>query len=174
METAVVVEILAAEPAVAEHRRRLDVAASWGVGAHVSVLYPFVDLSAIGDEVLRRLGAAIRSVSAFDCAFRRCAWFDQDVVWLAPDPSRPFRDLTAAVWAQFPQFPPYGGEFDDVVPHLTLGERSRGTLEELRTAAAEVDAALPITTYVDRAALIAGRPEPDSWRTVHEFPLRSR
>jgi hypothetical protein len=71
-ETAVIVAVDAAEPAVAEHRRRFDVAASWGVPAHVTVLYPFVDPSAIDDVVIGRLGCAMDSVRAFDCAFARC------------------------------------------------------------------------------------------------------
>lgn len=39
-ETAVIIPSDAAESADAYHRRHLDVAASWGVPAHVSVLYP--------------------------------------------------------------------------------------------------------------------------------------
>jgi 2'-5' RNA ligase len=170
-ETAVVVEVPEAEPAVREHRSRFDVAASWGVRAHVSVLYPFVPPGDVDGEVLRRLAATVGRVGAFDCTFERCAWFGEDVLWLAPDPSRPFRDLTDAVWSEFPQHPPYEDAVDDVVPHLTVAERSRGSLEELRDVERAVRHAPPITTYVDRVALIAGRPEADSWHTVQELRL---
>jgi hypothetical protein len=37
-ETAVIIPVSSAEPVVAEHRRRLDPSASWGVPAHVTVL----------------------------------------------------------------------------------------------------------------------------------------
>jgi 2'-5' RNA ligase len=170
-ETAVVVQVPEAERAVGEHRLRYDVAASWGVGAHVSVLYPFVLPGDVDEEVLRRLKAAVSRVGAFECMFGRCSWFDDDVLWLAPEPSRPFRELTAAVWSEFPEHPPYEGVFDDVVPHLTVGERRLGSLEELREVERTVQRALPVRTYVDRVALIAGRPEADSWRTAHELPL---
>jgi 2'-5' RNA ligase len=170
-ETAVVVHVPEAEPVVGEHRRRFDVAASWGVRAHVSVLYPFVRPDDVDDHVLGRLAAAVSQVAAFDCAFERCAWFGDDVLWLAPDPSRPFRELTAAVWQEFPEHPPYEGVFDDVVPHLTVAERSRGSLEQLRDVERTASRALPVRTYVDRVALIAGRPEADSWRTVQELSL---
>ena len=171
METAVVVHVPEAEPAVGEHRRRFDVAASWGVRAHVSVLYPFLPPHDVDDDALRRLGTALSQVTAFECTFARCAWFDDDVLWLAPEPSTPFRELTAAVWQEFPEHPPYEGAFDDVVPHLTVAERSRGSLDQLRDVERTVSRALPVRTYVDRVALIAGRPEADSWRTVHELSL---
>jgi hypothetical protein len=66
-ETAVIVPVEAADPAVADHRRRLDAAAAWGVGAHVSILVPFVPPAAVDDAVLARLSAAVGAVPAFDC-----------------------------------------------------------------------------------------------------------
>jgi hypothetical protein len=173
-ETAVVVQVAEAEPAVAQHRLRFDVAASWGVGAHVSVLYPFVPPGHVDEHVIRRLRAAVGRLDAFECTFQRCAWFDDEVLWLAPEPSTPFRDLTNAVWTEFPEHPPYEGAIADVVPHLTVGERSRATLQELRDVERAVSRSLPVSTYVDRVALIAGRPESDSWRTVRQLPLRTR
>jgi 2'-5' RNA ligase len=169
--TAVIVPIESAEFAVAEHRRRLDVAASWGVPAHVSVLYPFVSPTRVDDAVIARLGSALSSVPAFGCTFARCQWFDEDVVWLAPEPDQPFRALTTAAWRAFPDHPPYGGMFDDVVPHVTVGERRRGTVAELQHAERAVSSLLPITTRIDRVLLIAGTAAPDSWGTVQEFRL---
>ena len=170
-ETAVIIPVDAVELTVAEHRRQLDVAASWGVPAHVSVLYPFVHPGAINDGVISRLASALSSVPAFDCTFVRCDWFGQDVLWLAPEPDRPFRELTSAVWRAFPDHPPYGGVFDDVVPHLTVGERRRGSASALQAAEATVSPQLPIRARIDRAVLIAGSVEPDSWHSVHEFRL---
>jgi hypothetical protein len=93
-QTALIVAVPDLERAVAEHRRRLDVAASWGVPAHVTVLYPFVPPDAIDAELIAGLGEALASVEPFDCEFSRSQWFGEDVVWLAPDPDQPFRALT--------------------------------------------------------------------------------
>jgi 2'-5' RNA ligase len=169
--SAVIVPVPALEIAVAEHRSQLDVAASWGVPAHVTVLYPFVLPQEIDAALLDRLERALRSAQSFDCTFGRVDWFGEDVVWVAPDPDRPFRELTEAVWAVFPECPPYGGVFDDVVPHVTVGERRHGTLAELRAAEAAVTAHLPVRTRIDRVRLIAGTDAPDSWTTVREFGL---
>ena len=43
-------------------------------------------------------------------------------MWLHPDPSAPFADLTAAVAQRWPDYPPYEGAFDEPIPHLTVSE----------------------------------------------------
>jgi 2'-5' RNA ligase len=170
-ETAVLVVVSEAEPAVAGHRRHLDVAASWGVPAHLSVVYPFVPPAAVDDLVLDRLAEAIGTVPPFDCVFSRTAWFGDDVLWLAPEPDAPFRELTRAVVAAFPAHQPYGGLYTEPTPHLTVGELRLGSAAELAAAELAVQAHLPIAAQVERVALLAGRPEPGAWRPVAEFRL---
>ena len=50
-ETALLVEVPAADAAVARHREILDLAAGWGVPAHLTVLYPFVPPAQLDDDV---------------------------------------------------------------------------------------------------------------------------
>ena len=135
------------------------------------MLSPFVEPESVDDAVLSRLDTALSSVPAFDCSFSRCQWFGEDVLWLAPEPHQPFRDLTSAVWRAFPEYPPYGGVFAEVVPHLTVGERRRGTMAQLRAAEAAVRLRLPFRAHVDHALLIAGTNADNSWHTVEEFRL---
>ena len=135
------------------------------------MVYPFVPPAGVDEAVLSRLTAVCAAARPFDCTFNRCHWFGDEVLWLAPDPDQNFRNLTAAVVKQFPEHPPYGGAFDDVVPHLTIGETRRGTSSQLREAEADVMAKLPITCHVEHALLIAGTDRPDSWSTVATLPL---
>jgi 2'-5' RNA ligase len=170
-ETAVLVLVPQAEAAVAEHREHLDMAASWGVPAHLSVVYPFVSPADVDERVLDALAAAVGAVPAFDCVFARTDWFGDDVLWLAPEPEAPFRALTRAVVAAFPAHLPYGGIHGGSVPHLTVGELRLGSTEELAAAERAVRGHLPIRARVAQAVLLAGRPEPGSWRPVAGFPL---
>ncbi len=157
---------------VAHHRKDLDVSAGWGVPAHVTVLYPFVPPDAVEPALLRRLRAALVAVPAFHCTFSESGWFGEDVLWLRPDPDEPFRALTRAVWAAFPECPPYGGVHgDDTVPHLTVGEARRAGTARLRKAEASVLADLPRSVRVSHAWLVQGTDEPQSWRLVEELPL---
>lgn len=170
-ETAVLVLVPEAEAAVAEHRAHLDMAASWGVPAHMSVIYPFVPPADVDDDVLARLAGAVGTVRAFDCEFRRTEWFGADVLWLAPEPDAPLRELVGAVVREFPAHLPYGGLYDEPIPHLTVGELRLGSTAELGAAERAVHAHLPIRARIDRAVLLAGRPERGSWRPVAEFRL---
>jgi hypothetical protein len=173
-ESAVLVPVPEAEPVVGRHRARLDRAAAEGVPAHVTVLYPFVPPPEITAATIEVLAAAVRSVAAFDCLFSETAWFGEDVMWLVPQPSEPFRALTRAVSAAFPGYLPYGGQYDDAVPHLTVGDQPPGGVADLRAAEADVLAALtalPVRTRVSRAWLMTGTREPDSWHAVAELPL---
>jgi 2'-5' RNA ligase len=172
-QTALIVAVPEAEAAVGPFRASLDRAAGWGVPAHVTVLYPFLAPARLGEDVLAALGEVFAAVPRFDVAFDRVAWFGENVVWLAPSPDRPFRDLTAAVVGRFPETPPYEGAFgDEVVPHLTIGHDA--PLAVLTKAGEAVAAQLPIHASVGAVRLIAGTPAPDSWRSVAEFPLGPR
>jgi 2'-5' RNA ligase len=170
-QSAVLIPVPEAEQAVSGHRDRLDRAAAWGVPAHVTVLYPFAAPSAITTATIAGLAAAVASIGAFDCEFAATAWFGQQVVWLAPRPDEPFRALTQAVSAAFPGYLPYGGVHDDVVPHLTVGDRPAGGVTELRAAEAEVLRWLPIQARISRAWLMTGHAAPGSWQAVAELPL---
>jgi hypothetical protein len=77
-------------------------------------------------------------------------------VYLAPDPDEPFRKLTLAIWQRFPDRPPYGGAYPDIVPHLSVGRFSDA--EEMDRVAGELAAALnsapTVRAYASTAVLI--------------------
>ncbi len=77
-QTAVIAPVSAAERLVGKHRDRLDAAAAWGVPAHVTVRYPFVEPAAANEQLIAAPDAAVGSVSAFDCRFLRTRWFGDD------------------------------------------------------------------------------------------------
>lgn len=169
IQTAVIVAVPDAEDAIATWRARLDPAAGRGVPAHITVLYPFLAPGAFDDAALEALARIIAAVPAFELSLARTAWFGHKVLWLHPEPDEPFRTLTEQVWRRFPQCPPYEGGHSVVVPHLTIGDDA--PLPDLERAESSVAAALPLRTRVTRAQLICGSFEPNSWRTINEFPL---
>jgi 2'-5' RNA ligase len=164
-----------AEPAVGEHRARLDSSARVGVPAHLTVLYPFLPPAAIDDAVLASLRRLFAGFAPFDVTLDRVSWFDEDVVWLAPRDDRPFRALISATPTAFPECPPYGNQYADVVPHLTIGDRSDPA--EMRAAAEAVRRHLPVAARITEVSLMAGPAPrnlaipPGRWRTLAAFPL---
>lgn len=167
----------AAEPAVGEHRARLDPAARVGIPAHLTVLFPFLPPELIDGTVLAALRRLFAGVPSFAFTLDRVDWFGDDIVWLGPSDDRPFRSLTALVFASYPSCPPFGGRHADVIPHLTIGHKA--DLADLRAAAAAVRPHLPVTGTATEIALTAGPgPEtaagvhrPATWRTLATFPL---
>jgi len=167
--SAVIVNVPEAEDVVGQFRAALDPSAAMGVPAHVTVLFPFVPPASIDRDIIMALSDAVGSFGAFDVIFRRVCWFSDAVVWLAPEPADPFRKLIELVSKRFPDHPPYGGIYEDIVPHLTIGEGA--PLNDMRLAAEAIAANLPISQRVDRLTLIQGSNRPLSWHTVAELPL---
>ena len=123
-ETAVIIAVPEADPFVGLWRRQYTVDGAEGVPAHITLLYPFTDTSLYtarrGHEIENVLGdfAPIRfSLSS-------TAYFQgrPNVLYLAPDPPAPFAAMSEALFARFPEHPPYGGVHDEVIPHLTVAE----------------------------------------------------
>jgi len=87
-------------------------------------------------------------------------------VYLAPEPAQPFRRLTLALFDRFPEHPPYGGAFDDVVPHLSLPVPDDGDEASL---AAELGIRFPLRAYAREASLYWW--EEGASRTLATFPF---
>ena len=152
-DSALYLEVPAADPLVSPHRLRWDGAGAV-VPAHVTVLYPFLDPAAISEEVHAALARIASDVAAFDVRFERVGRFT-DAVWLAPEPVGPIAALTDAVAARWPDHPPYGGAFDEVIHHLTVADGAPPeVLERLEIELADL---LPISQPVRELVLAVRR-----------------
>lgn len=168
-QSGLVVEIPEAEPAVARHRAALDVNEGLGVPAHVTVLFPFIPPARVDAEVLDRLRRLFADVAAFEVDLTHTAWFDEDVLWLAPDDPKPFRALTELVHREFPEFPPFAGQFADVVPHLTVAHGC--DVADMRAAERAVAQHLPIHARITTVTLLV-QPDPGgAWTRAAGFGL---
>jgi 2'-5' RNA ligase len=137
-------------PRLAAIRRRWDKAARAGARSHVTVLYPFVPAARLVPADRATLVGIARAVEPFDVRFERVRLVDDGVVWVEPEPAEPFRRLTAAVHARWPDCPPYEGRFDDVIPHLTVVESDVVPLEPVESAAL---ASVPFAARAERLEL---------------------
>ena len=170
--TALIVKVPEADRVVAPFRKTMDPAAAWGIPAHITILYPFLPVEELTADVVARLTDAFAGVPRFQCSFERTGWFNEQVMWLAPEPVDPFHVLTQRVWDEFPECPPYRGVHRDVVPHLTVGDRASGApIWELRRAEHGVRKCLPFALEVDKVSLVAGNHLDATWSVRHEFGL---
>ena len=102
------------EPFDEVRRELMPAVVAAGIPFHVTLLGPFGELA---DEA--RAFFAGRAPFEF-LLTRVAAW--PEVVYLVPEPEDELQACMAALFARFPQWPPYRGRHDDVIPHATLGE----------------------------------------------------
>jgi 2'-5' RNA ligase len=121
LESALVVLIPEAEHLVDTFRKRYDPSAAIGIPAHVTVLYPFKNPDELTSGLIRTLRELFSNQPAFTVSFPSVQRFP-DTLYLMPEPAEPFRQLTEMIVAHFPDRPPYGGAFADIVPHLTIAQ----------------------------------------------------
>ncbi|MFL6156046.1 MAG: 2'-5' RNA ligase family protein [Marmoricola sp.] len=121
------------------------------VPAHITLLAPFLPEAAIDDTVLGRLADFFADVTPFDFELTEVCEFPGGITYLAPEPAATFRLLTAELHRMFPEFPPYGGTFDDVVPHLTVPLEEGETTTSLRSS---LSPGLPLALQAREAVLL--------------------
>jgi 2'-5' RNA ligase len=165
-ETALVVEVPEAEPLVSDWRAKHDWSAQRGVPAHITVLYPFVPTDRVDESVLADLRELFAAQPAFSFRLTRVARFP-DVAWLAPEPSDRFTALTELVVERYPDYPPYEGIHDEVIPHLTVAE---GNVELQDEVEAALTPHLPILADAKTIALLV-EGENERWHLGERFPL---
>ncbi len=121
IESALVILVPDVEVLVKSFRDRHDPLAAVGVPAHITLLYPFIAPDEIGSAVLDELTQCFQRFPPFEFSFAETRRFP-GVLYLAPEPAEPFRELTLAIWDLWPSTPPYGGQHSDIVPHLCVAQ----------------------------------------------------
>jgi 2'-5' RNA ligase len=169
-QAALVVLVPEAERLVGPFRARFDPSAAAGMPAHVTLLFPFIAPEAMTIQLVGELTTLFAARPAFDFSLIGGRRFP-DTFYLAVEPEVPLRALTQAIWDQYPDVPPYGGAYADIVPHLTIGHATEPT--RLAKIEAEFAAAahgqLPIHGRITAATLVdnvSGR-----WESRASFPL---
>lgn len=159
-ESSILVLVPDAEPVVNPWRQRYDPLAPVGVAAHVTLLYPFLPPHEIDETVVAELRRVLGEFEPFDFAFRETGRFP-GVLFLKPEPAEPFIAMTKAIVRRWPQCAPYGGRYDTVVPHSTVGHLDDpARLDELDKV---ITPGLPIETQVSSAWLLVQDDDGNWW-----------
>jgi len=139
---------------------------------HVTLLFPFMPRERVDDGVLARLRRIFAAHERFAFALTRVETFP-GVVWMAPEPAEPFGALTRAIHAEFPDYPPYEGAFEHVIPHATMAEVAEAELDAATEAiAARVAKLLPVELRADEVTLLE-EDEHGCWGEALRLPLGS-
>ena len=168
--SALVILVPEAEPIVGAFRTRFDTSAIAGLGAHITILAPFIPPGSLSQTHVSDLRTLFAGHPAFEFSLVGLCGFSS-VLYLAPEPLISFDALTQATTARFPQHPPYGGVFASSVPHLTVAQQPPA--EDLEAVAGSVLSAtamhLPINCSANEVALAFRRN--DRWSVQECFAL---
>lgn len=154
-ESALVVLVPEAERLVKPFRDKYDPSAARGMPAHITVLYPFKTPQELSVATVTTLQDLFARHAAFTFSLAQLRRFP-DILYLAPVPDGPFKELTRVVVKRFPETPPYGGVFGEIIPHLTVAQADPRQLE---TIVAEFERAaqgqLPVRASMAEVTLMA-------------------
>jgi 2'-5' RNA ligase superfamily protein len=137
----------------------------------LTLLYPF----APADETEQHFGT-LRDFFAgrppLEFSLTRLAEFPGSGIYLVPEPEDELRATMRALWALFPQHPPYGRPGGDPPPHASIGRFAADPDPDTLVARAEnrVAPLLP-ARFVVREATLMEMHEPDRWRVRTTFPF---
>jgi 2'-5' RNA ligase len=159
IESALVMLVPEAEILVKPFRDRYDPSAAVGVPAHITLLYPFKPPDEVSSVVLNNLRHGFARFAPFRFSLGPIRRFPAEVLYLAPEPHEPFRQLTLAIWGWYPETPPYGGKWPDIVPHLSVASLAdEQKLDRITDEFAQAShGMLPISATAAEVALMDNR-----------------
>ena len=167
MNSALMIPVPGAEPLVQAWRARYDPSAAMDVPAHITLLVPFLPPDRIDGQVVEELHSFFAGAAPFSFRLARLARFPE-VLYLAPEPEAPFTQLITALARRYPETPPYGGAFEEVIPHLTVAHSAEPrVLDAIANALAGF---APIEVLATEVWLLEEE-QNGSWRTRYRFPL---
>lgn len=165
-QSALLIPVPEADTVVGRWRHEHDPVAAAGVPAHITLIVPWLAPSEISGADLAKLDTELSDVRAFDFELTHVDWFGRRVLWVAPEPVAPFLEITNRLAEQFGT-PPWEGEFDEIVPHLTVAHAGEGA--ELVSIASDVSASLPLRCRAAEVWVMVG--DGTRWHRRHRTSL---
>ena len=138
----------------------------------LTLLYPFLPPASIDDRELDELRAFFAARPSFSFGISRVAqWDGGGAVYGVPEPDDELRELMRALWARYPECPPYGRPGSDPPPHASLTLDGGFDPDTLRSRVERRLAdVLPVRFEITEVALMEEF-EPDRCRLRETFRL---
>jgi 2'-5' RNA ligase len=120
----------------------------------LTLLYPWKPAESIAEADLEGLRAFFAARTSLEFDLTRVAEFPRKVVYAVPEPEAELRAMMRALWALYPECPPYCERGSDPPPHCTLGRLEGDYAVTLEEVAARVEPLIPVTCVVEAATLM--------------------
>jgi 2'-5' RNA ligase len=120
----------------------------------LTLLYPWIQAEMVTEADVERLRAFFASRPPLEFELTRVAEFTGKVVYAVPEPDDELRATMRALWALYPEYPPYGEPGSDPPPHCTLGRLEGNYAVTLEQVGVRVEPLLPVSCAVEAATLM--------------------
>lgn len=136
----------------------------------LTLLYPWLPASEVTDDELDELRSFFAARPPLEFELTHVTEFPGLVAYAAPEPDDELRSTMRALWAKYPQCPPYGRPGSDPSPHATLTRYANPENATFEQARERVEPLLPVRCVVTEATL-QEEYEPDRMRIRATFPF---
>lgn len=127
----------------------------FGMMAHLTLIFPFKDKEKIDTAVLQTLTDLFSNQAPIPYTLSEFGHFP-NTLYLKVEDETPFISLINNIVAKFPEHPPYGGQFSDTVPHITMAKsHTSHLLEQIESQFwQQFPNSLPLTGVADTVWLV--------------------
>jgi hypothetical protein len=139
----------------------------------ITLLYPWIPVDELTEGDLDELAGFLAAQPQFEFELTRVAEFPGAVVYAVPEPEDMLRPLMRALWACYPDRPPYGEPGSDPPPHATLARLDAPPARTIEGVRACVAGLLP-ARFAASEVTVMEESEPDVWRVRKQIPLGTR
>ena len=136
----------------------------------LTLLYPWIAATAVTENDLAELRSFFSARARLEFDLTEVKEFPGAVAYAAPARDAELRATMKALWANYPQYPPYGEPGNEPPPHATLGRYAGETPITFEQAKERVEPLLPVHCVVEEATLLEEH-EPDRLRVRATLPF---
>lgn len=136
----------------------------------LTLLYPWLPVAQVSEADLERLSSFFANRPPLEFDLTHVAEFPGIVAYAVPEPDDELRATMRALWALYPQCPPYGRRGFDPPPHATLTRYANPINASLEQVKARVGPLLPVRCLITEATL-QEEYELDRMRVLETFPF---
>jgi hypothetical protein len=137
----------------------------------LTLLYPWLPVESLTEGGVAELRSFFAARPPLEFDLVRVDEFPGLVAYAVPEPDEELRATMRALWALFPDFPPYGRPGFDPPPHATLARLDVPPPRTLEQVTRRVEGLFP-ARFVASEATLMEEYEPDRWQVRATFPFR--
>ena len=154
-ESAIILPFPELSPMVDVWRTASVDVAEKGVPPHITLLYPWRS-GAVSRADIDLVVQACQKTARFIVLFNCVDYFSGGAVYLGLEDNRDVLALMQSIWQVFPESPPYAGQHDGSIPHLTIAQTNPASVSvDSGEISQALEAELPVTANVDHVAIIS-------------------